>query len=179
MRKIVLLAGHNPTRFGAEHNGIKEYYLSKYIVDRIIKITEPEKIGVELITFNIDKLTDKIKRVNEINPALAIDLHWNACPDPHVKGSEAFYYEGGSGVSKKLSRRYCEIFEQVSGIKTRGGKPDTLTQFGDKGLAWCRQIACPSILVENEFLTYKDFDFAFYDYASIMTLLRFINSIKG
>jgi len=172
MKNIVLIAGHSIEKPGAIVKGIKEYSLSKVIVDAI---TFAGDLPVKVHTFNIKRLLAKIDMVNRINPDLAIELHWNACNNNNVKGSEVFHYPT-SKIGKKCAEEYCSIFEQVSGVKTRGAKPDNQSQYDS--LAWCRKTKCPAILIENEFLTYKNFNKALYYYLSVAAMMRFFYKIK-
>lgn len=174
MKTVVLLAGHNRIKYGAEANGVKEYFLSQAVI-RAVLYCMRNRIDIKVINFRLNSLKDKIKQVNQIKPDLAIELHWNAFHNSIVSGSEAFYYSN----DMIYAAEYCNIFEQVSGISTRGEKPDHLSQHSR--LAWCRDIQYPSILVENEFLTYKRFDKRFYYYISVTAMIRFLNtfSYKG
>lgn len=174
MKRILLAAGHRIDAPGAEANGASEYYLSRSIIRKtaeLIKLIPQVKVELVVIEHS-ESLSDKIAQVNKINPDLAVEIHWNACSNTKVRGSEAFYYEGGSIDSQAACAQYVKIFENVSGIKTRGIKPDTDSQH--PRLAWCRDTNCPAILVENEFLTWEGFNSHLFEMYSVTALIRFL-----
>ena len=177
MKKIVLAAGHRFDEPGAEAHGVSEFYLSRNIIRKAVeKINLMSQINVEIIVIEDSiSLSDKIKQVNQINPDLAVEIHWNACQNTSVNGSEAFYAENGSELSILASHAYCQIFADVSGIQSRGNKPDIMSQH--PRLAWCRDTNCPAILVENEFLTWEGFELHYFEMISVTALVRFIKEI--
>ena len=170
---IVLIAGHNPRSYGKEIEDTKEYYFSKMIIDTVCESVK-NKIDYEIITFQLNSLKNKIKKVNEINPLLAIELHWNSFYNNNVKGSEVFYQEDND-FSKLSAEKYCNIYEKVSGIKSRGIKLDIESQH--TRLGWIRDIKSPSILIENEFLSWTGFDRKLYYHISVTAMIRFFNEI--
>lgn len=179
MKNIILSPGHNELSWGAMHNGVKEYELARSVVQAVDDLNG--KIGgapFRLITImpNNQSLKRKIKLVNDIDHVdLAVELHWNAFGDPAVKGSEAFYMEG-DGMGWIAAESYCRIFQQISGVPTRGAKLDSQSQHSR--LAWCRDIRHPSILVENEFLTADAFNPHYYFHLSIVAMIQFLVSFS-
>lgn len=181
MKKVVLIAGHSKEKKGARsRDGIREYDLADDIVG-IVKdlVTVRQCVPVNLCVFHVDNLKDKIQEVNEVNNVkgvdLAIELHFNACSLVDVQGSEAFYYSKEL-VSKAYALKYCKIYQQVSGVKTRGAKKDSQSQYSRLG--WCRDIKCPSIIIENEFMTYRHFNKDLVLVYSVCAMLRFLREIS-
>ncbi len=177
MRNIVLVAGHSRKKYGCKaKDGTREFDFASSIISIVEGLVNNSKaVNVNLQTFEMSKLADKIEMTNKLNPYLAIELHFNSFKDRNVKGSEAFYWEE-KDLSALLAHRYCDIFQKVSGVKTRRAKKDNEGQY--KRLAWCRDIRNHSILVENEFLSYKHFNKELYFYYSISAMLRFLKSIS-
>ena len=174
---IVLIAGHNRKNSGCKsRDGDKEFYIAKEIVDAVENaVNNCSAVNVNIKTFEFSKLTDKIEMTNKLKPYLAIELHFNSFSSGSVKGSEAFFWEEKL-LSNVFAIKYCRIFQEVSGVKTRGAKKDSESQH--KRLAWCRDIRGQSILVENEFLSYKHFNRELYLYYSVCSMLRFLKSIN-
>ena len=177
MKTIVLIAGHSEKSWGAQSkNGVREYELANSIVSVVRNLVNPcDDIDICLMTSMIVNLKDKIIWANKMRPDLAIEVHFNACSLVDVQGSEAFYYDKEL-VSKAYALKYCKIYEQVSGVKTRGAKKDSQSQYSRLG--WCRDIKCPSILVDNEFMTYRNFNPELVFYYSVCAMLRFLKEIS-
>lgn len=174
MIKILLTPGHRSTSPGATGGGTCEYYLSREVIRQASRhLSLMPQISDQIIVIeDCDSLRDKIKEVNRIQPDLAVEIHWNACAHSGVYGSEAFFAANGSQASEDLAQLYCNVYEDVSGRVSRGSKPDNASQYSRLG--WCRDTKCPAILVENEFLTWEDFEVHFYKLISVTALVRFV-----
>jgi N-acetylmuramoyl-L-alanine amidase len=174
MVKILLTPGHRSTNPGASGGGTSEFFLSRDIIRKATaELAKMPQIQAQIITIEDSiSLRDKIKQVNRIKPDLAVEIHWNACAHPHVYGSEAFYAVNGSRTSEDMAQLYCNVYEDVSGRLSRGSKTDNNSQYNRLG--WCRNTVCPAILVENEFLTWEDFELHFYTLISVTALVRFV-----
>jgi N-acetylmuramoyl-L-alanine amidase len=176
MKRILISPGHRSRQPGAVNNGVKEYFLALDVIRKTKKAIDNMNIpNLELMVIEDSKsLSQKIKDVNKLKPDIAIELHWNACNNDSVYGSEAFYMKGSSN-SEKLAHHYCIIFEKVSGIRSRGPKPDNMSQYSR--LAWCRDTVCPAVLVENEFITWSGFHKDYFELISVAAMVRFIKDL--
>lgn len=186
--KIVLVAGHNMKNYGAIRDHIREWNLANDIINKFYRKSF-KNIDLRFLAGLHLSLQDKIDQINEMNPDLAIELHFNACADENVKGSEAFFMDGivpsyfaenkdlRFASSALLAEVYCDIMQETTGIVTRGAKADNLSQYNR--LAWCRDLKCRSILVENEFLTYRDFDVRFVQNCGYVAMYRFLKELAG
>jgi len=174
MKNIILSAGHNAIHTGAQVGKTNEYDLSRKVIDGVLDVVT--SIGSQPfqlldLTVTIESLAEKIKLVNKFDVGLAVELHWNAFSDPSVKGSEAFYMDGDN-IAWLAAEEYCRIFQQVSGVPTRGAKKDSESQYSRLG--WCRDVKCPSILIENEFLTADAFQPDYYYHLSVVAMIQFL-----
>jgi len=175
MKNIILVTGHNAVNYGAQVGKTKEYELAEKVLDGVYDVvtgigSAPYHLTI-LASYN-DSLSDKIKMVNRVGHVdLAIELHWNAFGDSSVKGSEAFYADGDD-AAWLAAEDYCKVFQQVSGVPTRGAKKDSESQYSRLG--WCRDLKCPSILVENEFLTADCFQEDYYYHLSVVAMIQFL-----
>jgi N-acetylmuramoyl-L-alanine amidase len=155
---------------------VSEYFLSREIIRETVKRMEKMQLGIELVVVeDSNNYREKITEVNKINPDLAVEIHWNACGSDKVCGGEAFVADNASGKSCVCAGLYVSILAEVSGIPTRGVKEEQESQYDS--LAWCSGLRCPSVLVENEFLTYREFDPELYRSISVTTLMRFIAAV--
>jgi len=176
MKNIVLVTGHNAVRYGAEHNGTREYFLSERVIKEVGAIVEKMpspyfQLATYTTTVNTT-LVEKIEMINRMrNVDLAIELHWNFFSSPVVTGSEVFYADGDD-AAWLAAEEYCRTFQEVSGVPTRGAKKDSESQYDRLG--WCRDLKCPSILVENEFLTADCFQEDYYYHLSVVAMIQFL-----
>lgn len=179
MKNIILAAGHDAVRFGAQVGKTKEFFLAKKVIDSVFDLYRGiggAPFHLAVITLGKESLSEKIKTINKIYYVdLAIELHWNVFIDPAVRGSEAFYMKGDD-AAWLAAESYCKTFQQVSGVPTRGAKPDDQSQHSR--LAWCRDIKCPSILIENEFLTADGFQEDYYYHLSVVAMIQFLASFS-
>lgn len=176
MKNIILVTGHNAVRYGAEHNGTKEYFLSEKVIKEVgtivAKMPSPYFQIMTITTKVNTTLAEKIEMINRMrNIDLAIELHWNSFSSPQVQGSEAFYAHGDD-QAWIAAEKYCQVFQEVSGISTRGAKKDYESQY--KKLGWCRDVNFPSILVENEFITADAFQEDYYYHVSVVAMIQFL-----
>ena len=124
-------------------NGIEENDLVIEIRDEIKKL-RPDWFYVP----DHLNLRHSIDWVNEraFSDSIGLDLHLNAHNNTGVQGTEVFHYndeEVAAVVSEEVSKALMTM--------NRGAKPDTATWVGQLG--WCRQLRCPSVVVEFAFMT--------------------------
>lgn len=83
---------------------------------------------------------------------VAIDIHLNANNNRQIRGTEAYYYN-----HREFAAKVAESVSRELKIPNRGARPDTQTWVGSLG--FCRQLVCPSTVLEVCYMT-NQFDMA-------------------
>lgn len=148
MNKVFLGVGHGGSDSGATANGLKEKDINLNIA--LACKAELERYGVQV---GISRLQDEddpveleVKKCNEFNPDLAVDIHTNAGGG---KGFEIFHsIVGGLGktLAENINSQIITIGQNTRGVKTR--KLAT----GDDYYYFIRQTKCHAVIAECAFI---------------------------
>lgn len=114
MTKIVVSPGHYPAYKGVAKNGYVEY-------DEVEKITKlvKEKLEVDHDVELVEGvLLDKVNKINEINPTLAVEIHLGNTNNNKTGGSRSFYMLNRSD-SKLLAEHLLSSCVNNLGTKDR------------------------------------------------------------
>lgn len=137
---------------GASFNHVTEQVECAKIRDRLVPILAARGYIVKVVPDNLS-LPKSIEYANtvtqELNGALAIDIHLNYLSDTSARGVEAFH--GESETSADIAKVISSSVSSALGIPNRGEKPDTQTAVGSLG--WIRQTKMWATLIEVCFLT--------------------------
>lgn len=85
---------------------------------------------------------------------VALEIHADAFGNPAARGATTFYIASNEDRKAHAELLLLALLRRVPQLPSRGAKPDTATGVGS--LAFCRQIAIPSMLMEVGFLTNPD-----------------------
>lgn len=97
-----------------------------------------------------ESLSEKIKKCNDFNPAMAVECHNNA---GNGKGFEVFHsIVGGIGknLAKNIEEEVVKLGQNSRGLKTRVGSS------GADYFAFIRQTSCPAVICEGAFVDNED-----------------------
>ena len=147
-QEIVICAGHekNTVEKSNPRLAIYEHDLNVATVRSLASILEANQVPHRTIT---DKpLMEKISIINEINPVLAVDIHYNKAPQEVrglASGFECWHYPG-SVDGKRLAELILEGFGKYIPIYKHGKG-----LFADKKYAFLRKTKCPSVITEGLF----------------------------
>ncbi len=156
MGRIFLSAGHGgPTGAsdpGAIAGGTTEAQQMILLRDQIA--SELRSRGAEVLSVP-DDLTLR-QTIDWINPRartgdVALEIHADAFSNPNVRGASCFYIANNSERKQHAEQLLLALLRRLPELPSRGAKPDTATGVGS--LAFCRQVAIPSLLLEVGFLT--------------------------
>lgn len=160
MGRIFLSAGHDLNDPGAIAFGTTES--KEMMLTRNLVIKELQAQGATFLSVP-DNLTLKqtIQWINSQTKSgdVAIELHGNAA-NGTARGTEAFVVPGNTQRKKEAELLLKALVEEVPELPLRGNslsraaKLDTVTRFGR--LAFCRQVAIPSILIELCFVDNRE-----------------------
>jgi N-acetylmuramoyl-L-alanine amidase len=148
--KIALVIGHHEKAKGAFSPTLNasEWDFCKEVVKHIPNVTvfthNPNIGGYQ----TRQKAT--VKKLNQSNFDLVLELHFNSSDNAAANGCETLYY-----FASKAGRQYAKVFSQVvtdwTGIKTRNGGLKALTQSEDRGYWAVFLPKAPAILIEPFF----------------------------
>jgi N-acetylmuramoyl-L-alanine amidase len=82
---------------------------------------------------------------------IAIEIHADAFNNTTVRGASAFYIANNDDRRSHAELLLIALIRRVPQLPNRGAKPDTAAGVGS--LAFCRNVALPSLLLEVGFLT--------------------------
>ncbi|MGD1904194.1 MAG: N-acetylmuramoyl-L-alanine amidase [Geitlerinemataceae cyanobacterium] len=85
---------------------------------------------------------------------VALEIHANAAPNPEAKGASVYYITNNDERQRDAQRLLNALVISLPVITSRNAQPDSAGGVGR--LAFCREVAVPSLLVEVGFLTNPD-----------------------
>jgi N-acetylmuramoyl-L-alanine amidase len=158
-RKLFISAGHYGATSGAVVGGLTEAELNNKFLEAINFGTKVPK----------GTLRSKIDWVNEraTKDDIAIEIHCNYSSDVNKSGIEVYFRDEDD---KKLALLLDEAMYKQFG-KTLGGFSVDLHTLGCdqmlgsvhhdsesyvQSLGWCRELKCPAVIVEVEYMTSKE-----------------------
>jgi N-acetylmuramoyl-L-alanine amidase len=146
---IVIDAGHGGVDHGAKVDELYEKDVVEQISKKIFEKHDPSKVEIVLLrnTDNNIELTDRINRINELNPDLVVSLHANFnFSKKNQSGIEAYVSENNSHhqQSTEEARKLLEAISNEN-LKSRGVK--------QANFLILRKSNCPIVLLELGFLS--------------------------
>lgn len=162
MRQVAISAGHYPLSPGACFGDFCEHQEALQWVSRLL-----HRLGGSAVSVPVGTLGEKVRFINDINAALALEVHFNGAwvdkngnkkqdPGEEVgKGSETLYYPGsekGKLVAGIVQSALGSIFAPDRGVKEGWYKMDK-ARGPDFFLA---KTKCVSLIIEPEFIHNKD-----------------------
>src|SRR5215210_8047929 len=163
MTSIVLAPGHYESYRGVAKNGYNEY-------DEVVKIVEHlteslTELGHEVQVVE-GKLIDKVNRINEINPALAVEVHLGNTNNNKTSGSRAFFMLNNP-ESKRLATSLLNSCVDELGTKNKGAYigwfkkiTPSMVEKGKAPNEWKAKIdlflsktVCPSAIIEPFYIS--------------------------
>lgn len=145
---IVIDAGHGGHDNGATFTNWNEKDIVEQISKKIFEQNDPSKVEIVLLrdTDNYISLTDRVNRINELNPDLVISLHINANSQKDTSGVEAFVSEKNSN-HKEAKEQAEKLLNAIANdnLKSRGVKPANMIILKNSN--------CPSVILELGFIS--------------------------
>lgn len=152
---IIIFAGHHPTKPGASYNGFNEHDEALRWLDLLRPYFSVEDLSIG----PIGTLKTKTNYINNRNPLLACDLHFNSAPLVDNKrqgeGSMTLYYPGsvkGKLAADAVQNCICEVFKPDRGSREGYYRLDP-TKSPDWFLA---RTKCTSLILEPEYIHQKE-----------------------
>jgi len=144
---IVIDAGHGGKDNGAEIQNTFEKDITLSISKRMKELNNNDKIEIVLLRDNDEftSLSDRVKKINEINPDLLISLHLNSNNDTNENGIEIFVSKLNSNYEKSKEIAETLINATYTKLKNRG--------INEANFLILKDSNCPAIAIELGFIT--------------------------
>jgi N-acetylmuramoyl-L-alanine amidase len=157
--KICLSPAHTPTKPGATYNGVTEYGLSCAVIgDLIFRL---DKAGHEAHLIGSDSNAVQVDWINNIDPDIGLELHFNASTSSKMNGTETLY--SGSVAGGDLAFYINQSIVDLLRTRNRGIKIGYYQQDKTKPvIEIIRNTRCPFVVIEPLFLSNPS-DFAKID----------------
>ncbi|CCH67169.1 N-acetylmuramoyl-L-alanine amidase [Richelia intracellularis HH01] len=113
-------------------------------------------------SFEVLSVPDSLSAANTINwinsrddrGDIAVEIHMDAARSPFIRGASAFYIASNNERKKHADLLLLKLLSRVTQLPNLGSKPDTDAGLGN--LAFCRQVAAPSVYLQVGFLSSPD-----------------------
>ncbi len=157
MAQIFISAGHGGFENGIQDLGAKVEDITEaqeMIRIRDLIVPELRSRGFQVLSVPDDlSLQQSITWINARTRTgdIALEIHVGAFQNTAVRGATAYYIASNSARKSHAELMLLALLRRVPQLPSRGAKPDTAAGMGR--LAFCRQVAPPSILMELGYLT--------------------------
>jgi N-acetylmuramoyl-L-alanine amidase/beta-lactamase regulating signal transducer with metallopeptidase domain len=145
---IVIDAGHGGKDPGAKIDEELESKIVESIAKKIKALNGSEDLKIVLLRDDDSfvSLSDRVNKINQINPDLLISLHLNASKNPNEKGVNAFI-SSQNGFYEKSLEKANKLIENISNNNlTKGGVKNA-------NLYIIKNSKCPAVLLEVGYLS--------------------------
>jgi N-acetylmuramoyl-L-alanine amidase/beta-lactamase regulating signal transducer with metallopeptidase domain len=145
---IVIDAGHGGKDPGAKIDEELESKIVESIAKKIKALNGSEDLKIILLREDDSfvSLSDRVNKINQINPDMLISLHLNASKNPNEKGVNA-YVSSQNGFYEKSLEKANKLIENISNNNlTKGGVKDA-------NLYIIKNSKCPAIMLEVGYLS--------------------------
>jgi N-acetylmuramoyl-L-alanine amidase len=138
---IIIDAGHGGNDMGVKHSDHSEKEIVLKVAQEIQKFNDTQDKYEVILTRDSDQyisLSDRMNKINELNPEIVISLHINSSPQPENPNQGTEIYVQNAENSKKLA-------EKISNkLKVRS--------IEERNLHILRESKAPAVLVELGFM---------------------------
>ena len=145
---IVIDAGHGGKDPGAKIDEELESKIVESIAKKIKALNGSEDLKIILLREDDSfvRISDRVNKINQINPDMLISLHLNASKNPNEKGVYAFI-SSQNGFYEKSLEKANQLIENISNNNlTKGGVKDA-------NLYIINNSKCPAVLLEVGYLS--------------------------
>ena len=145
---IVIDAGHGGKDFGAQIGGELEKKIVENIANKISLLNGKGEIEIVLLREDDSfiELSERVARINKINPSLLISLHINASKNLKENGVNAYVSKQNDFYDKSMETAK-NLVEKISNEKLAKG------EVKDANFFVIKNSKCPALLLEVGYLT--------------------------
>jgi len=147
-KTIVIDAGHGGEDTGAQIGAEQEKKIVENIAKKISRLNSKDEIEIILLR-NDDsfvELSERVAKINKINPSLVISLHVNSSKNLNQNGVNA-YVSKQNGFYEKSKESAENLVDKISNEKLAKG------EVKDANYYVLKNSKCPALLVEIGYLT--------------------------
>lgn len=152
--KLYIIAGHNGKGTGANSKWLNEGSETIVLRDLIVKRIRQKNPNIPVVVDNEKTSLSGIVRWlrNIIKPNdISIDIHFNACGNSKVSGTECFIPTRHTELEYSLAKSIAGLTSSILNTPNRGVKTEEKSQY--KKLAMLSGISGINVLWEVEFLS--------------------------
>ena len=145
---IVIDAGHGGKDFGAQIGGELEKKIVENIANKISLLNEKGEIEIVLLREDDSfiELSERVVRINKINPSLLISLHINASKNLNENGVNAYVSKQNDFYDKSMESAK-NLVNKISNEKLAKG------EVKDANFFVIKNSKCPALLLEVGYLS--------------------------
>lgn len=148
---LVISVAHGRNTSQAKHGLFNEYTLSLMYSTMLIEMMAYENNLISHKLINQPLWIPKRNAINEINPKLAIEIHFNSSNDGKARGCETLHYPNSvKGVAYATIIQDC--IQYATRHPNRGIKPGWYRGEEGKPLYFLKYLKCPSLIIEPYFI---------------------------
>jgi len=148
-KKVIIIdAGHGGKDFGAQISGEFEKKIVENIANKISLLNGKGEVEIVLLRENDSfiELSERVTKINNINPSLLISLHINASKNIAENGVSAYVSKQNIFYEKSLESAKT-LVEKISNEKLAKG------EVKDANLFLIKNSKCPALLLEVGYLS--------------------------
>ena len=145
---IVIDAGHGGKDTGAEIGGELEKKIVQNIANKISYLNNKSEIEIVLLREDDSfiELSERVVKINKINPSLVISLHINASKNLEENGINAFVSKQNNFYEKSMESA-INLVEKISNKKLAKG------EVKDANFFVIKNSKCPALVLEVGYLS--------------------------
>ena len=148
-KKVIIIdAGHGGKDFGAQISGEFEKKIVENIANKISLLNGKGEVEIVLLRENDSfiEVSERVTKINSINPSLLISLHINASKNIAENGVSAYVSKQNIFYEKSLESAKT-LVEKISNEKLAKG------EVKDANLFLIKNSKCPALLLEVGYLS--------------------------
>ncbi|WP_319800414.1 MULTISPECIES: N-acetylmuramoyl-L-alanine amidase [Flavobacterium] len=147
-KTIVIDAGHGGEDIGAQIGAGQEKKIVENIANKIKLLNSKDEIEIILLRKDDSfiELSERVSKINKINPSLVISLHVNSSENLNENGVNA-YVSKQNGFYEESKEKAENLVDKISNEKLAKGEVKDANYFVLKNSK------CPALLVEIGYLT--------------------------
>ena len=148
---IVIDAGHGGKDFGAQIDAEQEKKIVQNIANKINSLNTKGEIEIVLLREDDSfiELSERVSKINKINPSLVISLHLNASKDLEKNGVNAYVSKQNDFYEKSMESAKS-LVDKISNEKMAKGEVKEANFFVLKNSK------CPALTLEIGYLSNKN-----------------------
>lgn len=152
MVDVIISVAHGPQSYQAQSGLFNEYTLS-LMWSTLLRLELKYK-QINCLVINKPIYSVKAAFINENNPKLCLEIHFNSFHDETVRGAETLF-NPGSVLGEKYARIMQEQLQYLPN-KNRGIKEGWYRSKKGKRIHFLQNTRCPALIIEPGFISAEE-----------------------